>query len=71
MANDERFELVIETKKLSDHIGKLKRKMNRIEEGPEKKKLQEEIKILQYQALFCLEKLENLNNQLETDCVDC
>ena len=62
MAYDELLELVIETKKLSNHIGKLKLKRNRLEEGPEKKKIQEEIKILQYQALFCLEKMENLNN---------
>ena len=71
MAYDELLELVIETNKLSNHIGKLKRQRNRLEEGLEKKKLQEEIKILQYQTLFCLEKMENLNNQLETDCVDC
>ncbi len=61
--NNEILELSIETKKLSDHIGMLKRKMNRLEEGPETNKLREEIKTLQYKALFCLEKMENLNNQ--------
>jgi len=70
MINNELLELSIETKKLSDQIGRLKRKKNRLEEGPEKNKLLEEIKLLQYQALFCLEKMENLNDQSKKDYID-
>ena len=63
VASQELLKLSIETKKLSDHIGKLKRKKNLLEEGPEKNNIREEIKSLQYQALFYIEKMENLNSQ--------
>ena len=65
--NKKILDLSIEAKKISNHIGMLKRKKNRLEEGPEKKKLREEIKVHQYQALFYLEKMENLNCQLKID----
>ncbi len=65
--NNEILELSIETKRVSDQIGMLKRKKNRLKEGPEKDKLTEEIKLLQYQALFCLEKMENLNTQMKAN----
>ena len=68
--NEELLELSIEAKKISNHIGMLKRKKNRLEDGPEKDKIQNEIKALQYQALFYLEKMENLNSQLKTDFID-
>jgi|GEM_PF-2530847 len=68
--NKEILELSIEAKKISNHIGMLKRKKNRLEDGPEKDKIQNEIKALQYQALFYLEKMENLNSQLKTDFID-
>ena len=68
--NKEILELSIEAKKISNHIGMLKRKKNRLEDGPEKDKIQNEIKALQYQALFYLEKMENLNYQLKTDFID-
>lgn len=70
MLNKELLELSIETKKLSNKIGLLKRKKNRLDEGPEKNRLSEEIKTFQYQALFYLEKMENLNSQLKTDYID-
>ncbi len=70
MINNELLELSIETKKLSDQIGMLKRKKNRLEDGPEKVKIRKEIKLLQYQALFCLEKMENLNDQSKKDYID-
>ncbi len=63
MANQELLELSIEARKLSDQIGVLKRKKNLLEEGPEKNKIREEIKALQYQALFYLEKMDNLKEQ--------
>jgi len=65
MYNNDLLELTIEAKKISDHIGMLKRKKNRLAEGPEKNKLLEEIKMHQYQALFYLEKMENLNTQIK------
>ncbi len=70
MTNNEIIELSIETKMLSDHIWMLKHKKNRLDEGPEKDKLQEVIKLFQYQALFCLEKMENLKYQLKTKYID-
>lgn len=70
MLNKELLELSIETKKLSNKIGLLKRKKNRLDEGPEKNRLSEEIKTFQYQALFYLEMMENLNSQLKTDYID-
>ncbi len=67
LINNEILEISIETKKVSDQIGMLKRKKNRLKEGPGKDKLTEEIKLLQYQALFCLEKMENLNAQIKAN----
>ena len=61
--NKEILDLSIEAKKISNQIGMLKRKKKRLEDGPEKDKIQNEIKTLQYQALFYLEKMENLNSQ--------
>ena len=61
--NKEILDLSIEAKEISNQIGMLKRKKNRLEDGPEKDKIQNEIKTLQYQALFYLEKMENLNSQ--------
>jgi len=68
--NNKLLELSIEAKKISNQIGMLKRKKNRLENGPEKDKIQNEIKALQYQALFYLEKMENLNSQLKTEFID-
>jgi len=68
--NKEILDLSIEAKEISNQIGMLKRKKNRLEDGPEKDKIQNEIKALQYQALFYLEKMENLNSQLKTDFID-
>jgi len=58
---DEILRLSAEAKELSEYIAELKRKKNRMPEGPEKNKLVEEIKMYQFQALFYIEKMENLS----------
>ncbi len=58
--NDELLRLNKEVRELSDHIASLKRKKNTMPEGPEKDQLVEDIKMRQFQALFYLEKMENL-----------
>ncbi len=58
--NDELLKLTREVRQLSDYIASLKRKKNRMPEGPEKEQLAEDIKMRQFQALFYLEKMENL-----------
>jgi len=61
--SDELLKLTREVRELSDHIAWLKRKKNELPEGPEKEQLAEDIKIRQFQALFYLEKMENLAKQ--------
>lgn len=61
--SDELLKLTREVRELSDHIARLKRKKNRLPEGPEKMQLDEDIKMRQFQALFYLEKMENLAKQ--------
>ena len=61
--NDELLKLTREVRELSDHIASLKRKRNKMPEGPEKDQLTEDIKMRQFQALFYLEKMENLAKQ--------
>jgi len=58
--NDELLKLTKEVRELSDHIASLKRKKNELPDGPEKDQLSEDIKMRQFQALFYLEKMENL-----------
>jgi len=58
--NDELLKLTKEVRELSDHIASLKRKKNELPDGPEKDQLTEYIKMRQFQALFYLEKMENL-----------
>ncbi len=61
--SDELLKLTKEVRELSDHIAMLKRKKNTMPEGPEKEQLAEDIKMRQFQALFYLEKMENLAKQ--------
>ena len=53
-------QLAMEAKALSNEISVLKRKSNRMPEGNSKDQLKTEIKVKQFQALFYLEKIENL-----------
>jgi len=60
---DELKELIKETKDLSAYIATLKRRRNRATDEIEKTRLTEEIKMRQFQALFYMEKMDNLNQQ--------
>jgi hypothetical protein len=61
--NDELLTLSFETKELSSYIATLKRKRNRAKDESEKERLTEEIKMRQFQALFYMEKMENMNRE--------
>ncbi len=41
----------------------MKRKANRMDDGDKKDKLKEEIKMRQFQALFYMEKMENVSKE--------
>ena len=58
--NEERLKFSREVKELSAHIASLERTWNRIEGGAEKDRLAKEIKMRQHQALFYIDKIENL-----------
>ena len=60
---DELKELIKETKELSAYIAVLKRKRNRVKDESEKERLTEEIKTRQFQALFYMEKMDNLHKE--------
>ncbi len=57
------MQLSTEVRKISKDIAGLKRRVNKMADGPEKKELEKEIKTLQYQALFYIEKMENLSKE--------
>ena len=54
-------QLAKEAKTLSNEIGMLKERCNRMPEGDSKDQLKAEIKSKQFQALFYVEKIENLS----------
>ncbi len=58
--NDERLKLAQEVKELSAYVTPLKRERNKLEAGPEKDPLAQKIKIRQHQALFYIDKIENV-----------
>jgi uncharacterized small protein (DUF1192 family) len=53
--------LASEVRELSQKIAILKKRYNRLQSGQEKEELREAIKLKQYQALFYIEKIENLS----------
>lgn len=57
---DDLLKLSMEARELSYYIARLKRKLNRMAEGPDKEQLREDIKMRQFQALFYIEKMDNL-----------
>ena len=59
--NEELLTLIEETKHLSKFIADLKHKANRMDEGPEKDRMLKEIKMRQHQALFYIDKMENVS----------
>lgn len=52
-----------EVREISGQIGTMKRQKNRATDNEEKERLCEAIKIKQYQALFYIEKMSNLNKK--------
>ena len=62
-SHEELIKLSEEVKQLSAEIATMKRSANRMDDGAEKDLLKEEIKMRQFQALFYIEKMENLNQQ--------
>ena len=61
--NEELLTLIEETKQLSKFIAGLKRKANRTADGPGKDKMLKEIKMRQHQALFYIDKMENVSKE--------
>jgi len=61
--NEELLTLIEETKQLSKVIADLKQKANRMDAGPEKDKTLNEIKMRQHQALFYIDKMENVSKE--------
>ena len=64
---DELKELIKETKELSAYIATLKRRRNRANDESEKAQLTQEIKTRQFQALFYMEKMDNLHKEIESE----
>jgi hypothetical protein len=61
----ELMELSLETRQLSAYIGKLKDDRTMITDEAEIERLTEEIKMRQYQVLFYMEKMKNVNKEIE------
>ena len=61
--NEELLTLIEETKHLSKFIADLKRKASIMDAGPEKDKTLKEIKMRQHQALFYIDKMENVSKE--------
>ena len=56
--------LSFEARELSKEIGALKRKLSETSSTPDKLELKMNIKRKQYQALFYIDKIENLTKEL-------
>jgi len=63
--SEELLTLIEETKQLSNFIAELKHKANRMAAGPEKEKTLKEIKMRQHQALFYIDKMENVSKVIK------
>jgi hypothetical protein len=61
----ELMELSLETRQLSAYIGKLKDDRTMVTDEAEKERLTEEIKMRQFQVLFYMEKMKNVNKLVE------
>jgi hypothetical protein len=61
----ELMELSLETRQLSAYIGKLKDDKTMVTDEAERNRLTEEIKMRQWQALFYMEKMKNVNKEIE------
>ena len=61
------MELSMETRQLSAYNGKLKDDKTMVTDEAEIERLTEEIKMRQHQALFYIEKMENVNKTIERE----
>jgi hypothetical protein len=61
----ELMELSLQTRQLSAYIGKLKDDRTMVTDEAEKERLTEEIKMRQFQVLFYMEKMKNVNKEIE------
>lgn len=61
---DELKKLSFEARELSKEIGALKRKLNETTSKADRLELKSKIKHKQYQALFYIDKIENLSKEL-------
>jgi hypothetical protein len=61
----ELMELSLETRQLSAYIGKLKDDRTKVTDEAEIERLTEEIKMRQFQVLFYMEKMKNVNKLVE------
>ena len=52
-----------EIRQIADEIAAMKAKEIRMEHGPERKRLNSEIKLKQYQVLFYCDKIKNLGRE--------
>lgn len=62
---EELKELSWETRQLSAYIGKLKDDKTMVTDEADIERLTEEIKMRQHQALFYIEKMENVNKSIK------
>jgi hypothetical protein len=60
----ELMELSLETRQLPAYIGKLKDERTMVTDEAEKERLTEEIKMRQFQVLFYMEKMKNVNKEI-------
>ena len=61
--NEYLYQLSEELRQISGEIAAMKTKVLKMEHGPEKEKLRQEIKDKQWQAMFYMDKIENLAEQ--------
>jgi hypothetical protein len=62
---EELMELSMGTRQLSAYIGKLKDDKTMVTDEAEIERLTEEIKVRQYQVLFYMDKMENVNKSIK------
>jgi len=63
----ELMELSLETRQLSAYIGKLKDDRTMVTDEAERNRISEKIKMRQWQVLFYIEKMKNVNKEIENE----
>jgi hypothetical protein len=64
-SDQELMELSLETRQLSAYIGKLKDDRTMVTDEAERNRISEKIKMRQFQVLFYMEKMKNVNKEIE------